>query len=586
MVNYAIDDIKVENTDSGYHVHVKGWVLSKDYQVVVKDGSKEIYRFCGSQKRYDICIAYHVDITEDNYGFDVEFDAPKGCELLEFKHLINDKEVRFHTLALDMKKHHQETLNNLLDSIKRSLKNEWETNGFKLPVGRLAKGFLKSIFQKPHDRIFNPNDEEQYHEWLKIQKYKKNKFKDYTIVHEGEVLHLDAISNNYICFVGENCELYPEFEWYVGECVNYDVLYFDHDAHRSKPMFKPDYSFDTLQSVNYIGHVFVVKKELLKEYDGKKIDLYSCLLSLSEKTESFGHVSKVLYSDSSDGEYNESNDVSKENPLVSIIIPTKDHVDDLNTCITSIQKKSSYQNYEIIVVNNNSEKDESFKYFHELNKQENIQVIDLNCEFNFSYLNNYAVKNCSKGKYVLMLNNDTEVVSSDWLEQMLIYASKDGVGSVGAFLMFPDNTIQHAGIIMGKGGIAGHAYSGVSVDTEGYGYSLKVPYDVSCCTAACLMCSKKKYLEVGGLDEELKVAFNDVDFGLKLLEADYRNVFLPHVKLYHYESKSRGMDKSAEQLTRYYSECDTMKERWNQYIEKDPFYNENFSRDDDYLLHE
>ena len=169
---------------------------------------------------------------------------------------------------------------------------------------------------------------------------------------------------------------------------------------------------------------------------------------------------------------------------------------------------------------------------------------------------------------------------------MLVYASKEGVGSVGAFLMFPDKTIQHAGIVMGKGGIAGHAYSGVSVDTEGYGYSLKVPYDVSCCTAACLMSSKKKYLEVGGLDEELKVAFNDVDYGLKLMKVGYRNVFLPNVKLYHYESKSRGMDKSAEQLKRYYSECDTMKERWNVYIEKDPFYNENFSRDDDYLLHE
>ena len=184
-----------------------------------------------------------------------------------------------------------------------------------------------------------------------------------------------------------------------------------------------------------------------------------------------------------------------------------------------------------------------------------------------------------------MLNNDTEIVTSDWLEKLLYYASQKGVGSVGAFLMFPDQTIQHAGIIMGKGGIAGHAYSGVSVDEEGYGYSLKVPYDVSCCTAACLMILKEKYLEVDGLDEELKVAFNDVDFGLKLLEKRYRNVFLPDVKLFHYESKSRGMDKSAEQLKRYYSECDTMRERWNKYIEKDPFYNENFSKDDDYMLH-
>lgn len=586
MINYAIDDIKFESNDIGYHIHVKGWILNKDYQVVVKEGSKEIYRFCGNQKRYDICIAYHVDITEDDYGFDVEFDVPKECSLLEFKYFVDNQETRFFTLALDQKKHHQETLNNLLDNMKRSLKSEWETNHFKLPIVRLTKGFFKYVFGKSHDRLFDPNKEEEYQEWLKIQKYKKTSFKDYTIVHEGDVLHLETIDCSYVCFVGKNCELYSQFEWYVKKCIDYDVLYFDHDNQRRNPMFKPDYSYDTLHCVNYIGHVFVVKKVLLEEFDGKKIDCYQLLLTLSEKTKSFGHVSKVLYSDSSEVEYHDSKNILDSDPSVSIIIPTKDHIDDLKICIDSIIKKSSYQNYEIIVINNNSEKEESFEYFKRLNEKDNIQVIDLNCEFNFSYLNNYAVKNVSKGEYVLMLNNDTEVVSSDWLEQMLVYASKEGVGSVGAFLMFPDKTIQHAGIVMGKGGIAGHAYSGVSVDTEGYGYSLKVPYDVSCCTAACLMSSKKKYLEVGGLDEELKVAFNDVDYGLKLMEAGYRNVFLPNVKLYHYESKSRGMDKSAEQLKRYYSECDTMKERWNAYIEKDPFYNENFSRDDDYLLHE
>ena len=196
------------------------------------------------------------------------------------------------------------------------------------------------------------------------------------------------------------------------------------------------------------------------------------------------------------------------------------------------------------------------------------------------------MKNVCHGEYVLMLNNDTEVVTNDWLEKMLLYAMKDGVGSVGAFLMFPDHTIQHAGIIMGKGGVAGHAYSGVSVDIPGYGYELKVPYDVCCCTAACLMTSKKKYLEVEGLNEDLKVAFNDVDFGLKLLKAGYRNVMMPSVKLYHYESKSRGMDKSAEQLKRYYAECDYMKEHWSAYIEHDPFYNDNYSKNSDYQLQE
>ena len=593
MINYAMDEIRFESLASCFRVFAKGWILSKKYVVSVRCNGKEIYQFSGNQKRYDICIAYHVEITEDDYGFEESFDIPSSCELIEFYYIAGGKEQRFYSLALSQTKHHQESMQNLMDSIHRSLVAEWETNHFKLPVGRLIKGFFKSVFGKSHDRVFDPSDVEQYHAWLKLQKYKRSsKFKDITMIDlkDTEYLDLDHIHTNYVCFVGKECQLYKEFYAYVSECLKYDVLYFDHDEMhdgvRSCPQFKPDASFDTLQSVNYIGHVFVAKKEILKEFDKTKIDLYAYLLKLSEKNMCFGHVSKILYADNEKNEWNSIDACElKDQPLVSIVIPTKDHIDDLDTCISSIIDKSTYQNYEIIVVNNNSEKEETFSYFKKIQSQ-NIRVIDLNCEFNFSYLNNYAVKNVCRGEYVLMLNNDTEVVTNDWLEKMLLYAMKDGVGSVGAFLMFPDHTIQHAGIIMGKGGVAGHAYSGVSVDIPGYGYELKVPYDVCCCTAACLMTSKKKYLEVEGLNEDLKVAFNDVDFGLKLLKAGYRNVMMPSVKLYHYESKSRGMDKSAEQLKRYYAECDYMKEHWDAYIEHDPFYNDNYSKNSDYQLQE
>ena len=588
MLKYAIDDVKYEKKESSVQIHLKGWVLEKDYYISVRGDHKEIYQFKGNQKRYDVCISNHVEITEDDYGFDVSFEIPIGYSLLEFYCVTNQKKVSVYSISLDGKKHPMHVLKNIFSLAKKSIAIEVEENGFLLPVGKMIQRFGYSLFNKKDNSIYDPMNEEQYRQWLKKHKVKKEKkFTDisYIYLKDSDVFDLSSINHTFVCFVGSDCKLYPDFDRYISNSLNYDVLYFDHDCDGKTPMFKPDYSYDTLQCVNYIGNVIIVRKELLKQFDGTKIDLYKYLLKLSDVTNRFGHVSNVLYSDTSIVDIKENQDRYQGSALVSIVIPTKDHIDDLKICIDSIIKKSSYQNYEIIVINNNSEKEESFVFFNELNKKDNIQVIDLNCEFNFSYLNNYAVKNVSKGEYVLMLNNDTEIVTSDWLEKLLYYASQKGVGSVGAFLMFPDQTIQHAGIIMGKGGIAGHAYSGVSVDEEGYGYSLKVPYDVSCCTAACLMILKEKYLEVDGLDEELKVAFNDVDFGLKLLEKRYRNVFLPDVKLFHYESKSRGMDKSAEQLKRYYSECDTMRERWNKYIEKDPFYNENFSKDDDYMLH-
>ena len=449
-------------------------------------------------------------------------------------------------------------------------------------------------------------------------------------------------TGDYIGLFDHDDLLEPNALYEVVKAVNEDrtieFIYTDEDkineksTHRFDPHFKQDFAIDTFRSYNYICHFSVFRKDLMDSIGGFRDGFngsqdYDIILRATYKAKNIHHIPKILYSwrvhsgstagnpknkmycyDSAkkaiaedlkvrglkgtvrDGKYIGTYEVDYDiigNPKVSILIPTKDHIDILDTCIQSIYNKSTYKNYEVIVINNNSEKKETFDYFKKMENQfNNLKIIDLNCEFNFSYLNNYAVKNVAKGDYILLLNNDAEVVTNDWIEKMLSYAMKDGVGSVGAFLMFPDNTIQHAGVLMGKGGIAGHVYSGQPVDIKGYGYELAVPYNVSCCTAACLMIEKKKYLEVNGLNEDLKVAFNDVDFALRLLKEGYRNVFLPTVKLYHYESKSRGMDKSAEQLKRYYQECDYMKDNWNDYIENDPFYNSNYSKDADYHLHD
>ena len=182
------------------------------------------------------------------------------------------------------------------------------------------------------------------------------------------------------------------------------------------------------------------------------------------------------------------------------------------------------------------------------------------------------------------MNNDIELISGDWLEKMLGYAQQPHIGAVGAKLIFEDNTIQHAGIIMGKGGLAGHAHYGKDRNFISHQFELKIPYDYSACTAACLMVEKKKYKEVNGLEEKLKVAFNDVDFNLKLLEKGYNNIFLPNVMLYHYESKSRGLDTTPEKQKRFVQEWSFITNKWDKYIKHDKFYNDNFSKDYDYML--
>ena len=268
----------------------------------------------------------------------------------------------------------------------------------------------------------------------------------------------------------------------------------------------------------------------------------------------------------------------KNKPLVSIIIPTRDLAEITENCIKSIYDKSTYDNFEIIIANNNSEKEETFKMFDKYkNEHNNFRVIDINTEFNYSNINNIAVKN-SKGDYVVLLNNDTVVITPNWLELMVGYAMQNHVGAVGAKLLYPDDKIQHAGIIAGIG-VASHAFIGEDRDALGINGRLVSPYNYAGNTAACLMVSKKKYNEVKGLDETLKVCYNDVDFNLKLLDRGYYNINLPIVELYHYESKSRGQDDANDnKFSRFVKESEQVTNKWDKYIKEDPYYNPNFSK--------
>ena len=275
----------------------------------------------------------------------------------------------------------------------------------------------------------------------------------------------------------------------------------------------------------------------------------------------------------------------KKEPLVSIIVPTKDYPDVTEKCLKSIYEKTTYKNFEVLLVNNRSEEPETFTLFEKYQKaHKNFRVIDANMEFNYSKINNFAVTH-AKGEVLVLLNNDTEIITPDWLNLMVGYAVQPHVGAVGAKLLYPDNTIQHGGVVLGLGGVAGHTYLNEKRDALGLYGRLRVPYDYGAVTAACLCVTKKKFEEVGGLEEKgLTVAFNDIDFNMKLLKKAYYNVMLPMVELYHYESKSRGMDTSPEKKERFEKEVHFMQDKWGDKLTHDKFYNLNYSLKGAFML--
>ena len=479
------------------------------------------------------------------------------------------------------------------------------------------------------NRFYNPMVPEEYNTWLSFQTYEEKKpFTDITFIGRAvwtpqdgiisnepmHVLDLKDVHTEYVCIAEAKVSFYEQFFSYLNECVKYDVLYFDHDTIkdnvRCNPVLKPDYSYNTLRGYNYIGNCWVVKTDLLEQFEGQPWNPYRWLLELSEQNRSFGHVQKILYSDTKEDkdesdtvrQYLRNHDIKadvtvnpdgishtvmyalKEKPLISILIPTKDGLDVLKTCVDSIFEKTTYENYEIIIADNRSEKEETFAWFDTVQKEhDNVHVIRVDTPFNFSLINNRMAE-AAHGDYYVLLNNDTSVVTEDWLEKMLSYAQRDNVGSVGVMLWYPDGTIQHGGVVMGKGGGVAHRYYRCPHDQKGYLYTLEMPNDVICCTAACLMTSRKCWEQMHGLNEELTVQFNDVDYGLRLLKAGYFNVFLPNVELIHYESKSRGIDLDKEAVKRYTSEVEWVQKTYAYEIQHDPFYNDNFDKNYDYQL--
>lgn len=621
-MNYNIDEYKINHNK----LYLNGWVHCDHYTIKVISGeeSKTINHYVS---RYDICMAFHEKIEDNHYGFNEELTFQFKIKKAKI-YLISERQEQLiftidnRKLIVGLMK-----IKKKLGKVKRGLKFLWREYHFLVPPAMMKK-YIKMLFHKKTDvSLYNPEIQSEYEEWFqnhvshtvkKVEPRLSFLGKSSVTSKVLEISHEEKLKNintKYTCIVDNDITLVDSFYYEIEKSLDdgVDLLYFDNDflnnGKLEKPMLKPDWSPDTLFGVNYIGHCFIVKTKILEDLKLDDYNSYNILLHFLFSKKKIRHLAKVLYHDTkeiSNGKkylekYLEQNHIKakiQENqdgftntviyeildqPKVSIIIPTKDHADILEKCLESIYQKTTYRNYEIIVIDNNSTEEETFQLLKKYSQKKNFKSKRIECEFNYSYLNNEASK-LAEGEYLLLLNNDIEVITPKWLEFMLGYASQDHIGVVGAKLIFPDETIQHAGIIMGKGGLAGHAHYGKRRNYQSLQYELRIPYDYSACTAACFMVSKKKFEEVGGLEETLKVAFNDVDFNLKLLDKGYNNIFLPNVELYHYESKSRGLDTTPEKQKRFVQEWSYIADKWKKYIDHDPFYNDNFSKDHDYML--
>lgn len=446
---------------------------------------------------------------------------------------------------------------------------------------------------------------------------------------------LEIATGEFVALLDNDDELAPIAFYEVVKALNenpeLDLIYSDEDkidteGNRFDPAFKPDWSPDLLLGTNYISHLGIYRRTIMNEIGGFRPGFegsqdYDLVLRFTEQTTArrIHHIPKILYywrilptstaSNQStkgyafeaglkavqealvrrgikgtvhhaagNGLYDVDYAILSED-LVSIIIPTRDGYDDMLRCLNSIVEKTTYQNYEIIVADNGSTDERMEKLY--ANYKEHLgacfRVESIDIPFNYSRINNLAAQK-AKGKYLLFLNNDTEVITPDWITKMVSFAQFERIGIVGAKLYYPNQTIQHAGVIVGLGGAAGHCHHTYPKGDFGYFGKLEINVNYLAVTAACCMIRKADFEQLGGFEEKLTVAFNDVDLCLREYEAGHDNVWLHGVELYHYESQSRGYENTPEKQERFNNETNFIESRWTKYIENDPFYNPNLSR--------
>ncbi|KIQ97626.1 glycosyltransferase [Lysobacter sp. A03] len=452
--------------------------------------------------------------------------------------------------------------------------------------------------------------------------------------------HISEASNSalamargdYVALLDHDDELRPHALLEMAEAIstgtNVGLVYSDEDkidadGLRFDPYFKPDFDPDLLRSQNYVCHFTAIRTDLVRQVGGFRKGFegsqdHDLILRCTERLQpaQIRHLPKVLYhwraipgstaltrdakdyassagaravadhldrqhpgaraEELSHGHYRVHWPLPATLPKVSLIIPTRDKVELLRMCVESIFNKTTYPNFEVLVVDNQSSEPDALAYLAELEAHERVKVLRYDAPFNYSAINNWAVAQCD-GEVIGLVNNDIEVISSDWLREMVSQAIRPRIGAVGAMLYYPNDTIQHAGVVLGVHGVAAHLYCGMQRGYPGHGGRARVAQELSAVTGACLLVQREIYQQVGGLDESLQIAFNDIDFCLRLRRAGYRNIWTPFAELYHHESASRGGEDTDEKKQRFASEVELMLQRWGDCLSADPAYNVNLS---------
>ena len=594
-------------------------------------GKKIILHFCGDSvtKTYDIDVEtlrkeqkpkgffhrlFHKEPEKtDDYEQWILKHRPDKKTLRKQKKTVFQKKPLI-SIVVPLYQTPEPYLRELIDSVKAQSYENWQlclADGS--PDDRL-KGFLDRNYGK-ENRIV----------------YRKLEQNGGISVNTNEAVML--ATGEYLMLCDHDDTLEPDALYEITKAINEkdapDVLYTDEDKvsmdgkHYFDPNFKPDYNLFRLRENNYICHIFVVKKALTDrvgllrtEFDGAQD--YDFIFRCCEEADKVVHIPKVLYhwrchmdSTAADPEskayaYQAGRRAIKEhyqrmgidasvemterpgwyrsyvkiqdNPKISIIIPNKDHIEDLELCLFSLTKRSTYKNYEILIVENNSEKPETFEYYKKLpDRYPKVKVLTWEKEFNYSAINNFAAKQ-AEGVYLLFLNNDVEILTPQWIEEMLQICQQKDVAITGAKLYYPDDTIQHAGVVLGLGGIAGHIMCKASREDPGYFGRTVTVQEISAVTAACMMIRTEDFWNAGGFDETFQVAFNDIDLCMKVRAAGKKIVFTPYAELYHYESKSRGLEDTPEKQFRFDKEVKAFEAKWSEQLAKgDPYYSPNLS---------
>lgn len=542
-----------------------------------------------------------------------------------------DRDIRF-SILMPLYNTPERFLRQAIESVTAQTYGNWEL--CMADGSDEAHGYVEAVCREYQEKDRKRQDGTSLRDRIVYQKLEKNQG-----ISGNTNVCLSLASGQYIALFDHDDILHPGalYEYMKVICEgNADYIYCDETTfkgnrtidHMLTLHFKPDFAPDNLRANNYICHFSAFARELLdgtelfrSEFDGSQD--HDMILRLTARARCVAHVPKLLYywrshAGSVAADINAKSyaiEAAKGavaahltaqgfrnfeitstkafetifrikyevigRPKISVVIPNKDHLADLRRCLTSILEKTTYDNYEIIIVENNSVTDDIFAYYQKIQENPAVRVVAYEGDFNYSKVNNFGVSHAT-GEYVLLLNNDTEVISLDWMEELLMYAQREDVGAVGAKLYYEDRTIQHAGVVLGLGAhrTAGHSHYRVSSNNLGYMGRLCYAQDVTAVTGACLMVKKSLYESAGGLDEDFVISLNDVDFCLKLRQRGLLNVFTPFAELFHYESVSRGLDDSGERAERYNRESERFREKWKRELAAgDPYYNPNFSLD-------